>query len=131
MSKNTNYNKYLKYKKKYLELKQNMQDGGDILSDEQIYFHNYLKTMDNESYISGFCGVYQWVNNNPDSKMPRTVTIIGEYHENYYDFKDCLIRTIPGGIEMERPNQPIIEVLYNLLKGTRNCIDFVNSSSFI
>ena len=61
--------KYIKYKNKYLELKQNMQDGGDILSRKQIELHNYLKNMDDNSYVTGFSGVYQWVNNNPDSKI--------------------------------------------------------------
>ena len=113
--------KYLKYKKKYLLL--NNQIGG-LLNAEQILFHNFLKNMKSDTFVSGFSGIYQWYNNDPNSKMPRSVTIIGEYHEDYNIFGTCHVKTTMTGPVQPQQNITVIELLYNMFKGTRTCVDF-------
>ena len=117
-----NYNKkYLKYKKKYLDL---INQLGGAHTPEQIEFHKLLKFMDNDFFVSGFTGAYQWYNDDPDSKTPRSVTIIGEYHNNYRNFEGCNVKTKTGEAPRPRENMTIIELLHKLFKGTNNCMDF-------
>ncbi len=116
-----NYNKYLKYKKKYLDL---IDQIGGAHTPEQIEFHNLLKSMDNDFFVSGFTAAYQWYNDDPDAKTPRSVTIIGEYHENYNSFGNCNVKTKTGEPPQNRVNMTVIELFHKLFKGTNNCIDF-------
>lgn len=116
-----NYNKYLKYKKKYLNLANQL---GGAHTPEQIEFHNLLKSMDNDFFVSGFTGAYQWYNDDPDAKTPKTVTIIGEYHHDYHSFGNCNVKTKTGEPAQNRQNMTVIELFHKLFKGTNNCIDF-------
>lgn len=117
-----NYNeKYLKYKKKYLDL---INQLGGAHTPEQIEFHNLLKSMDSNFFVSGFTGAYQWYNDDPDSKTPRSVTIIGEFHNNYELFGNCDVKTKVGEASHPRENMTVIELLHKLFKGTNNCMDF-------
>jgi len=80
--------------------------------------------MDNNFFVSGFTGAYQWYNDDPDSKTPRSVTIIGEYHENYNSFGECNVKTKTCEAPQPRDNMTVIELLHKLFKGTNNCMDF-------
>jgi hypothetical protein len=134
--------KYLKYKEKYLDLKN--QSGG-VLDDNQIRFHKLLKKLDENNWIFGPINVHQWVNTtNP--KLPRTVTMFGEIHRSYYEIRDCntRIKGDPNPVENKgipdlgnladvndfysidniKKRTDNLKMLYHLFKGTQTCIDF-------
>jgi hypothetical protein len=124
MSNNIDYkNKYLKYKLKYLFFK-NHKGGNKILDQEQNEFHRLLNELSENTYISGFTGVFQWHNNVNNTLHPKTVTLFGEYHQKGDDFKDCNFQDTGDKEQINHPNKINLEILYKLFKGTRQCIDF-------
>jgi hypothetical protein len=120
--------KYQKYKEKYLKLRDflNIQQTGgfQILNEDQLILHNLLKSMNENTYISGFTSVFQWYNKDEDPKSPKIITLFGETHMNLDTFSTCNIPNIVGGPLVQHTNIQILEVLYKLFKGTRIGIDF-------
>lgn len=103
--------------------KQHILQGG-TLNQQELQLHDYIVNMGEYNYVSGFTGIYQWYNNNEKAIMPKSVTLLGEYHANYFNFGNCTIQETSDPGPNNKPNITVIEMLDMLFRGTRKCIDF-------
>ena len=133
--------KYLKYKEKYLKLKQ-LGAGYIPYNEDQKTLHSILQRMDENFVITGMSCVYQWHFEDEEKNRLKTVTLMGEAHQNISDYHSASIlpvdergtqKRFTGGLfnsgyltnRLEDQNRfLILEILWYLFKGTRRCIDF-------
>lgn len=151
MSKDSIYfNKYLKYKNKYLQLQKHLgilkkQKGGEFIpyNLDQKTWHEILNRMNEEFVITGCGYIFQWHNENYSKDLPKTITLMGESHQGLRDFSPALnlpvgkrghqktYRTLnntslAGNVD-ELEDQTrflVVELLWYMFKGTRRCLDF-------
>ena len=150
MDNNTYISKYLKYKEKYIQLKNNLknlkkQKGGEFLpyNLDQKTWHEIINRMDEEFVLTGCGYIFQWHNENYSKNLPKTITLIGEAHNALHTFSRALnFRRYERGTQKRYPNLPqaalngetdrleeqtrflVVELLWYMFKGTRRCLDF-------
>lgn len=148
--KNSYYKKYLKYKNKYLQLKENLDilnkhKGGEFIpyNLEQKTWHEILNRMNEEFIITGCGYIFQWHNESYSKNLPKTITLFGEAHGGLNSFSPA--KNLPEakrGIQKRYPRLPedslkgrtdrleeqtrflVVELFWYLFKGTRRCLDF-------
>jgi hypothetical protein len=133
--------KYLKYKEKYLKLKQ-LGAGYIPYNEDQKTLHSILQRMDENFVITGMSCVYQWHFEDEEKNRLKTVTLMGEAHQNISDYHPASILPVDERGTQKRFTEGlfnsgyltnrledqnrflILEILWYLFKGTRRCIDF-------
>jgi len=105
-------NKYIYLKKKYIKFK-NIYGGMLGQENYNLIYNQFLNNINEETFISGFSSINQWYN--LDKNNPKTITIIGETHYRFSETEKC----------NNNNNINIIDIIYKLLQGSNECIDFI------